>query len=90
VGGDGEEEEDGDELRPGREEETAGGEHEGGEGEVWDGVDLAAVRRPKDSTPTSSRRDEIPKQLPIPVLISLKKKKNYFAFELEKGAVFER
>lgn len=55
MGGDGEEEEDGDELRAGREEETAGGEHEGGEGEVWDGVDLAPVRRPKDSTSASPR-----------------------------------
>ena len=72
MGGNGEEEEDGDELRAGREEEAAGGEHEGGEGEVWDRVDLALVRGPKDSTSTSSGRNEIPKQLPIPVLISLK------------------
>ena len=80
MGGDGEEEEDGDQLRPRREEEAAGGEHEGGEGEVRDGVDLASVRGPEDSSPTSPGRDEIPKQLPIPVLISLKTK---FAF-LEK------
>ena len=72
MGGDGEEEEDGDELRPGREEETAGGEHEGGEGEVWHGVDLAAVRRPEDSPTTSQSRDEVPKQLPGSVLISTK------------------
>ena len=73
MGGAGEEEEDGDELRAGREEEAAGGEHEGGEGEVWDGVDLAPVWRPKDSTSASPRRNEIPKQLPRPILISLKK-----------------
>ena len=80
MGGNGEEEEDGDELRAGREEEATGGKHEGGEGEVWDRVDLALVWGPKDSTSTSSGRNEIPKQLPIPVLISLKTK---FAF-LEK------
>merc|ERR1712037_494222 len=57
----------------GREEEAAGGEHEGGEGEVWDRVDLAPVWRPKDSTSASPRRNEIPKQLPRPILISLKK-----------------
>ena len=84
MGGDGEEEKDGDELRAGREEEAVGGEHEGGEGEVWDGVDLAPVWRPKDSTSASSRRNEIPKQLPRPILISLKKTNN-FAFE--KGNV---
>jgi len=71
MGGDGEEEEDGNELHPGREEEAAGGKHEGGEGEVWDGVDVAPVWGPKDSTTASSRRNEIPKQLPRPVLISL-------------------
>ena len=73
MGGDGEEEEDGNELHPGREEEAAGGKHEGGEGEVWDGVDVAPFWRPKDSTTASSRRNEIPKQLPRPILISLKK-----------------
>ena len=72
MGGPGEKAKDGDKLRAGREEEAAGGEHEGGEGEVWHGVDLAAVWRPEDSPTPSQSRDEVPKQLPGSVLISTK------------------